>query len=349
MSAIHCSTRPRRAFSELTFQVANLVMCVLDAAFWSGRIECLRRRRLAVFGRLRPACRRLRLRPSPSSAAASSPSPPSSSAPSAFLLARLLGRRCGLLGGRLRRAASCRLAAVALGARPAFLAQRPLRGGGGLGGALALRSRAGASAALRRVGQPTPGRRQIDAAARRGEAVDHQRDRLARASSPHGRSAAAGCPSAAAARSRGRRRSSRRRRVTSTTRRRPLTLLPIGWCWMKSRNGSSSLTGPPRGARRCGARRTTVAAPAFAGRAWRLRRRHGPGGGAVGTGIGWLASLLAERDRWAPADLFGRAVARRRWPCGSPVPSPGTRLTKTQPTCGTGLPPTSRPSSNSHG
>ncbi len=59
-------------------------------------------------------------------------------------------------------------------------------------------------------------------------------------------------------------------------------------------------------------------------------------------GIGWLASGLAalifgDRPRFASlTDL--RLVG----------PRTGRRLTNTQPMCGTGFPPTKRPSSNSH-
>ena len=108
---------------------------------------------------------------------------------------------------------------------------------------------------------------------------------------------------------------------------------------MKSRNGSSSLTGPPRDftALSVGAvtSLTFAASLAFGARA-------GPGGGAIGTGIGWLASLLADRR----AGAFSAAVALA---LRLTAPFTGTRLTKTQPTCGTGLPPTRRPSSNNHG
>ena len=68
-----------------------------------------------------------------------------------------------------------------------------------------------------------------------------------------------------------------------------------------------------------------------------------PGGGAVGTGIGRLASLLAFRRLTdsAPPD-----PDRDRRLTG---PFTGSRSTKTQPTNGTGLPPIRRPSSNNHG
>src|SRR6266511_3171755 len=103
---------------------------------------------------------------------------------------------------------------------------------------------------------------------------------------------------------------------------------------MKSRNGSSSLTGPPRDGR---------AAAASGGGAWAcVAPFGGPSGGVLGTGIGRLASLLAERRGLAAS----RAAVRALRLTG---PFTGTRLTNTQPTYGTGLPPISRPSSNSHG
>ena len=66
------------------------------------------------------------------------------------------------------------------------------------------------------------------------------------------------------------------------------------------------------------------------------------GGGFFGTGIGSLACLLAVRRELVagPVDFF---VALR-----DTGPRTGVRSTNTHPTCGTGFPPTSRPSSKSH-
>ncbi len=82
-----------------------------------------------------------------------------------------------------------------------------------------------------------------------------------------------------------------------------------------------------------------------------------PGGGNFGTGIGPSAEIAggisddaAVRPRPRPADLPGAlstifcSFTDRRL-IG---PLTGTRLTKTQPTWGTGLPPIKRPSSKSH-
>ena len=79
-------------------------------------------------------------------------------------------------------------------------------------------------------------------------------------------------------------------------------------------------------------------------------RPFGPGGGAVGTGIGCDASLLA-RPPVRPRRLLGRAVPLELFLASLTArrligPRTGTRGTKTQPTLGTGLPPMSRPSSN---
>ena len=67
-----------------------------------------------------------------------------------------------------------------------------------------------------------------------------------------------------------------------------------------------------------------------------------PGGGFFGTGMGSLARLLAVRQELVAGalDFF---VAFR-----DTGPRTGVRSTNTHPTCGTGFPPTSRPSSNSH-
>ena len=70
-----------------------------------------------------------------------------------------------------------------------------------------------------------------------------------------------------------------------------------------------------------------------------------PGGGADGTGIGREASLVARptaRGAFvALTDFFESLTARRLI-----GPRTGTRGTNTQPTLGTGFPPTRRPSSN---
>ena len=77
--------------------------------------------------------------------------------------------------------------------------------------------------------------------------------------------------------------------------------------------------------------------------------RRSTGGGAVGTGIGWLASRLADRRTGfgSPRPLPPPRAAR----CDLRLIGPltGRRSTNTQPTYGTGLPPISRPSSKSHG
>ena len=78
------------------------------------------------------------------------------------------------------------------------------------------------------------------------------------------------------------------------------------------------------------------------------RALRGPGGGAVGTGIGRLASLLAVR-RLALGSDDRPPLRAARWDLRLTAPFTGRRSTKTQPTFGTGLPPISRPSSNSHG
>ena len=109
--------------------------------------------------------------------------------------------------------------------------------------------------------------------------------------------------------------------------------------------------GAPDGSGAVAASSPASGATAAAGAARELDRPFAPGGGAVGTGIGCEASLLA-RPPVRPARLLGRAglfevflaslTARRLI-----GPRTGTRGTKTQPTLGTGLPPMSRPSSNS--
>ena len=79
----------------------------------------------------------------------------------------------------------------------------------------------------------------------------------------------------------------------------------------------------------------------------------GAGGGEVGTGIGSLAAALAlDRPRRRPeeappppAPVLVRASFIDRRLAG---PLTGVRGRNTQPTCSTGLPPMSRPSSNSH-
>jgi hypothetical protein len=133
----------------------------------------------------------------------------------------------------------------------------------------------------------------------------------------------------------------------------PLTLLPTGWCSTKSRNGSRSLTGPPvvgAGARAGAA----ASATASGGSTSTGSLRRTIGGGAVGTGIGRLASRLAWRRD--PRESRGSRASRPSRPPRDALvalrltgPFTGRRSTKTQPTNGTGLPPISRPSSNSHG
>ena len=117
MSEIHCSMRPRRALSELTFQVANLVMACSEACFLvrpdrrvAWRPSVALGRRGGVTSWRRPSSAGAFLAPAPSS-----PRPPSSlgaapSSPVAAFLAGaggLLGRRFAgafLRGGLLRRA-----------------------------------------------------------------------------------------------------------------------------------------------------------------------------------------------------------------------------------------------------
>ena len=61
--------------------------------------------------------------------------------------------------------------------------------------------------------------------------------------------------------------------------------------------------------------------------------------------MGWLAALLARRLTMPVVCLaLDSRVARRLT-----GPRTGVRATNTHPTCGTGLPPMRRPSSNSHG
>ncbi len=102
------------------------------------------------------------------------------------------------------------------------------------------------------------------------------------------------------------------------------------WVWL----GSGAVGGPAAGGR--------AAAAAF------LERGAGalPGGGVFGVGIGRLASALGRPARtgapWTRPDLrLASATALRLV-----TPRTGVRVTNTHPTCGTGLPPTSRPSSN---
>jgi len=73
-----------------------------------------------------------------------------------------------------------------------------------------------------------------------------------------------------------------------------------------------------------------------------FRRRPAEGGGVLGTGIGADASLLG-RLAARPGAFLSRTARRLTGP------RTGARGTKTQPTWGTGLPPMSRPSSNSQG
>jgi len=76
-----------------------------------------------------------------------------------------------------------------------------------------------------------------------------------------------------------------------------------------------------------------------------------PGGADVGTGIGAFAEIDGSSaagfcPRRRPGDfstIFCSLTERRLT-----GPRTGTRFTQTQPTCGTGLPPMRRPSSNNH-
>ena len=131
-----------------------------------------------------------------------------------------------------------------------------------------------------------------------------------------------------------------------------LTLVPTGWCCTKSRNGISSFTTSPDGVGD-GDDADAAARPSRGGVAR-------PGGGVVGTGIGAAASLLARRpDPRLPLDSWSvwvdppSAAALRpdggfdaRTALRLIGPRTGLRATQTHPTCGTGLPPTRRPSSN---
>ena len=115
----------------------------------------------------------------------------------------------------------------------------------------------------------------------------------------------------------------------------PDTAVPTGCSPMNSRKGSNSFTvlaAPPP---------PDAAAGAGAGSgAERVAR---PGGGEVGTGMGSDAMGDAFGARSDPT--LRRASRVARFDFG---PRTGVRATNTQPTCGTGLPPTRRPSSKSH-
>ena len=70
-----------------------------------------------------------------------------------------------------------------------------------------------------------------------------------------------------------------------------------------------------------------------------------PGGGDLGTGIGFIASALTFT---LGADSFLPPFSASRMERRLLSPRTGVRLTNTHPTFGTGLPPISRPSSNNH-
>src|SRR5947209_163239 len=122
-------------------------------------------------------------------------------------------------------------------------------------------------------------------------------------------------------------------------------MVPIGYFSTKPRNGNRSLTGAwrtPVGTATPDAGPPGARPPAVAGSAASRRRpRPRPGGGAFGTGIGSDASLLGRPWVRDATEARGRPASRTaRRLIG---PRTGARATKTQPTWGTGLPPTSRP------
>ena len=133
-----------------------------------------------------------------------------------------------------------------------------------------------------------------------------------------------------------------------------LTLVPTGWCCTKSRNGISSFTTSPDG----------VGEVPMAPMRQRRPSRGGvarPGGGVVGTGIG--GGRLLARPTAGPTPAARLVVGLGDPPSAAALrpdggfdartalrligPRTGLRATQTHPTCGTGLPPTRRPSSNS--
>ena len=193
MSAIHCSMRPSRAFSELTFHVANLVMA------WSQTCFFGRRRCEARFARL------------PSSA--ESPSPTSSRRllrrlrrlrrRAFFAAGDLLARSRGRLAGRLRCVAA---AAFLAGDVAIFLAAAASRVAGSAAGtasaATFLAPRCASCGPAGSTATSAVGTRRVRAGRdRRCAATGRSCRRRASpprpASSPRGRCAAAGCPSAA--------------------------------------------------------------------------------------------------------------------------------------------------------
>jgi len=126
-------------------------------------------------------------------------------------------------------------------------------------------------------------------------------------------------------------------------------------------NGINSLTNDPLGAGVAGLLASPVSAALLfwlvwlvsgAGVALARADRDLPGGGADGTGIGWLASGLPTRTLSALRPRRDRAAGSERWESRTAFrligPRTGTRFTNTQPTCGTGFPPTNRPSSKSY-
>jgi hypothetical protein len=140
-----------------------------------------------------------------------------------------------------------------------------------------------------------------------------------------------------------------------------LTLVPIGWCSTKERNDVKSLTAVAADAAgRSGAASGFAVEGAFCGAAGFAPGIVALGGGAFGTGIGRLASgldigaRLSRRPRpprsasgsATPPSFLRRASLTALRLIG---PRTGVRATNTHPMCGTGLPPISRPSSNSHG
>src|SRR3954452_8646530 len=112
-------------------------------------------------------------------------------------------------------------------------------------------------------------------------------------------------------------------------------------------NGSRSLTAV-RGAWGVPLPPLAAASAAAVSAAWRfaLVATAGPGGGAVGTGIGCSAGTEPV-PRAARVDVDRVDCLASLRDCLLLGPRTGSRSTNTQPTCGTGLPPISRPGSNS--
>ena len=132
-----------------------------------------------------------------------------------------------------------------------------------------------------------------------------------------------------------------------------LTLVPTGWCCTKSRNGISSFTTSPDGVG--DGDDADAAALAVTGRcrsAGRRRGRHRHRGGRL-LARPTCRTHACRLDSWSVwADPPSAAALRpdggfdARTALRLIGPRTGLRATQTHPTCGTGLPPTRRPSSN---